>query len=375
MKIKMKDGFILGIWDGHDSGAALVKGRDIITAVNEERFTKRKLEISFPVNAINEVLSYAGLKPSDICAVACSTSDFAKTLSRIMPGLKEEYYLIRRRKKWSKQGNMLKKKLKYLITQIPPNRLLRRLSRHKVAKELKSLGFDKTPIYFLDHHQCHAEAAARTSRLSDALVITLDGLGDGLSGTISTFSGGFLRRRVSIPARDSFGIFFEHVTNIMNMRELEDEGKVMAMADYAYPIDESENPMMGFFTIKGLKVKSKYPVLQMYDELKKLHWHYSSEQFAFMVQQCIEAWVTRLVKNSMRKFNQKNICLAGGLFANIKLNMKIRSLDEVEQCFVFQHMGDGGLALGSALALNYVLNKERSYDLDNILLGREYSQE
>ena len=112
--MKHKEGFILGIWDGHDSGAALVKGRDIITAVNEERFTKRKLEVSFPVNAINEVLSYAGLKPGDICAVACSTSDFAKTLSRIMPGLKEEYYLIRRRKKWSKQGNMLKKKLKYL---------------------------------------------------------------------------------------------------------------------------------------------------------------------------------------------------------------------------------------------------------------------
>lgn len=373
--MKNKEEFILGIWDGHDSGAALVKGKDIIIAVNEERFTKRKLEVSFPVNAINEVLTYAGLKPENICAVACSTSDFAKTLGRIMPSLKEEYYLIRRRKKEYKPVNMLKKKIKYVITQIPPNKLLRRLNRYKLAKELKSLGFNKLPIYFFDHHQCHAETAARTSGLSDTLVITLDGLGDGLSGTISTFSEGILQRRNSIPASSSFGIFFEHVTNIMNMRELEDEGKVMAMADYAYHIDESENPMIDFFKINGIKVKSKYSSLRMYDELKKIHWHYPLEQFAFMAQQCIESWVTNLVKNSMKAFNQKNICLAGGIFANIKLNMKIRCLDEVRQCFIFQQMGDGGLALGFALALNYLLNKENSYQLDDVLLGREYSQE
>ena len=77
---------------------------------------------------------------------------------------------------------------------------------------------------------------AFTAPSKDSLVITLDGLGDGLSGSVSTFENGKLERHIAIPARHSLGIMFEQVTNIVGMRELEDEGKVMAMADYSYPV-------------------------------------------------------------------------------------------------------------------------------------------
>ncbi len=94
------------------------------------------------------------------------------------------------------------------------------------------MGFDKFKLHVVEHHTAHAATAAFTAPFKNSLVITLDGLGDGLSGSVSTLKNGKLERHMAISARDSLGIFFEQVTNIVGMRELEDEGKVMAMADY-----------------------------------------------------------------------------------------------------------------------------------------------
>ena len=88
---------ILGIWDGHDSGAAVLRDGQVAAAINEERLTRRKLEIAFPGRAIAACLSQAGLTPDRIDAVAATTSDPAKTLGRLWPGSKERYYAVRRR--------------------------------------------------------------------------------------------------------------------------------------------------------------------------------------------------------------------------------------------------------------------------------------
>jgi carbamoyltransferase len=89
---------ILGIWDGHDSGAALLQDGQLRFAVNEERLSRRKLEISFPARSIDASLAHAGLRPEQIDVVAATTSDPAKTLGRLWPGSKERYYAVRRRK-------------------------------------------------------------------------------------------------------------------------------------------------------------------------------------------------------------------------------------------------------------------------------------
>jgi len=90
---------ILGIWDGHDSGISLLKDNEILFAINEERLSRKKLDISFPEKSIEYSLNYLGLKKEDIEIIALSTTEFAKTLWRIFPFLKESYYLLRRRKK------------------------------------------------------------------------------------------------------------------------------------------------------------------------------------------------------------------------------------------------------------------------------------
>jgi hypothetical protein len=104
--------------------------------------------------------------------------------------------------------------------------------------------FDPRRLMLVDHHEAHAAGAAWASGFGDCGVLTIDGLGDGASATISTFRSGRLQRMAVSPARCSLGVFFEHVTGLLNMRELEDEGKVMALADYAAPIADDENPLL-----------------------------------------------------------------------------------------------------------------------------------
>jgi carbamoyltransferase len=367
--------YILGIWDGHDSGAAIVRENRIEVACNEERLTRRKLEIRFPERSIKHCLQYLNLTPTAIKHIGVSSYDFSKTLARIFPRTKEEYYLIRRRKKAPGSVSTLEKKAKYILTEIGPSQLTKRVSALYLKKSLKRLGFKNVVVHLVNHHRCHAATAAFCGGFKDVLVITVDGIGDALSGTISTLSDKGLTHITDISGKHSLGIFFEHVTNLMNMRELEDEGKVMALANYAYPIPDNENPLLDFIEIKGLSVRCKYSTLRMYDELKKILWRYPSEQFAYMAQRTLEVKLVDLVKNAISATGYHNIALAGGVFSNIKVNMLIRTLPAVKDCFVFPHMGDGGLALGAALATNYELNGITGYGLEDVFLGMEYNDD
>jgi carbamoyltransferase len=367
--------FVLGIWDGHDSGVALLKGSEILFSINEERLSKRKLEVSFPEKSIEYSLSYLGLKKEDIGVIAVSTTEFAKTLWRMFPFLKENYYLIRRKKKDYSIFDYFKRLAKYKITELQLDPLSKGISKSIIKNKLKKLGFKNFQLLMYDHHLCHAVGAAFTSGFEKSLVITIDGIGDTLSGTISKFENGKLERIKAISGKDSFGIFFEHVTNLMNMRELEDEGKVMALANYALKIEDEKNPLLDFFKIEGLNVKAKYGCLKTYKKLKRILWKYPSEQFAYMAQRTLEIKITELVKNAVEETGLRKICLAGGTCSNIKVNMLIKNLPEVEDVYVFPHMGDGGLAMGSAMLANYELNGVFKYDFKNVYFGPQFSND
>ncbi|RPH52567.1 MAG: hypothetical protein EHM85_02280 [Desulfobacteraceae bacterium] len=366
--------YILGIWDGHDAGAALVAGESIPFAVNEERLTRRKLEAGFPLLSIKACLAYAGIAPSDITEIAASTADTAKTLTRIFPSLKEEYYLIRRRKKGPGRFDGLKKRFKYRFTEYGPNSISRYLSRLYFDKKLSEMGFCNYNLHLPDHHLCHANTAARCSGFDECLVITLDGLGDGLSGSVWIYRNGRLRPVNKIPAKVSMGVFFEHVTNLLNMRELEDEGKVMALANYAFPVDDSANPLLIMIKCDGLSFVSGYSSTGMFKEMKKIFWRYPPEQFACMAQRTVEKITAELVQNAVAQTGMKRLALAGGLFSNIKLNKRLGELPEVEKVSVFPHMGDGGLAIGAALEANYHKSGISNCGLSDLYLGPGYSE-
>jgi carbamoyltransferase len=365
----LRDRMILGIWDGHDAGAALIEGERVLFAVNEERLTRRKLEVGFPELSITACLRSADLAPADIPMVAASTTDPAKTLTRLLPGLKEEYYLIRRRKRVPHRADPFRKAFKYRFTELPPNPFSAALSRAYMKRRLARMGFADFRLEWVEHHAAHAAAAAACSGFPEALVLTLDGVGDGLCGSLRIWRNGRFELLKALPARTSLGIFFEHVTNLMNMRELEDEGKVMALANYAYPIPDEENPLMALIGTKGLDIVSPYRSTRLFAELRKLLWRFPSEQFAFMAQRVLEKNVLSLVEEALARTGLKRLAAAGGVFSNVKMNMRLAELPSLERLYVFPHMGDGGLAIGAALAANRERNGVAVCHLDDLFLG------
>lgn len=367
---------ILGFWDGHDSGACIVEDGVIKVAINEERLTRRKLEIQFPGMSIRACLDYMKVKPSGIDVIATATSDFSKTLTRIFPSLKESYYNMARKKTEKPSFISFRKKAKYLITERGDLwGLCRKVSSFALKKKLKALGFEKQKLYIVDHHLAHAAAAVYTSGMKKSLCITLDSVGDTLSGSINVFDGNAIERISPISARDSLGGFYEQITTHLGMRELEDEGKVMSMADYSYPIKDSENPMMNFFEVNGMDVKSRYSTTKRYSLIEKLVWKYPREQIAYMAQQVLEKNSALLFENAAEETGMHNVCWSGGVASNVKANMKIRMLPSIKNWFVFPHMGDGGLAAGAALYISSQLAGTKPYELKDVYLGQEYPDE
>jgi carbamoyltransferase len=270
--------------------------------------------------------------------------------------MKENYYRFRRRKMLKPRFENFRHNLKYSMTSVGVLPLCGSTSKCVVSRNLRHMGFKDFRLHVVDHHTAHAATAAFTAPFRKSMVITLDGLGDGLSGSISTLENGKLERRTAIGAGDSLGIFYEQVTNVLGMRELEDEGKIMAMADYSYPFAFEDNELKDFFKVVGTSIKARYGASEQFRMLQRIAWHIPREQFAYMAQQVTESVLTKFVSNSIERHRIGDVAFAGGLFANVKANMKARELDALKHWYVFPHMGDGGMALGAALYVNYQLN-------------------
>ncbi len=367
--------YILGLWDGHDSGAALIKNNKIIYAANEERFTKRKLEIKFPYNSINAALKFEGIKPSDVKTIAFPTLELTKTISRVFPSQKEYYYKFRRRKIPKPRFETLMHYQKYAMTSIGVLPLCSRISKYEVSKKLREMGFVDFKLYGVDHHKAHAATAAFTSGFKKQLVVTLDGVGDGSCSSVSTFENDNLERKKTISARNSIGIFYEQITNILGMRELEDEGKIMAMADYSYPFSFKDNKLKGLFDVDKTDIKAKFGPIEQYKVLSSIAWSTPREQLAYMAQQLLEEIVVKYFSNLKDEYGYEYIATSGGTMSNVKANMRIREETGIKDMYIFPHMGDGGIALGAALQVNYDLNQISNYDFDNTYLGNEYDDD
>jgi len=364
---------ILGIWDGHDAGAALVEDGVIRVAVNEERYTRKKIHVGFPYESIKACLGYTNTRPYEIDVVAANTVDFAKTITRLVPRLKDNYYYFRRHKTPRPRFIETRRQFKYALTEIPELPLCKATTRVILNRQLKSLGLRDFKLELVGHHDAHTASAAYTSGFKKAVVITLDGIGDGLSGTVNLLENDSIERFSNLSGRDSFGIFFEQVTSLLNMRELEDEGKVMALSDFAYEMTDEENKLLDFFKVEGLNVKAKHGSLGRFNQLMNVLWQNKREDVAYMAQKTLERHITQLFKNALEETGVENVAWTGGVASNIKVNLKVRMLPGLKDWFVFPHMGDGGLALGAALHVAAEKDKIDGKRITDVYFGEDYS--
>ncbi|HWA09291.1 MAG TPA: carbamoyltransferase C-terminal domain-containing protein [Opitutaceae bacterium] len=371
----MNGGFdaVIGVWDGHDAGAALVVDGQVRLALNEERLSGRKLDVGFPARAVAAMRQAAGGRR---IAWAGTTSDAAKTLTRLIPSTKESYYRLRRRLEPPGPLHGLTVRAKYSLTQLPTNGLLRAWARRSFASALQVPAGE---VFLVDHHAAHAASAAFWPEWGgDATIVTLDGIGDGESGSVWAWSesAGDISPLISIPGSASLGLFFEHVTNELQMRPLEDEGKVMALATYAVETPVERNPFLKWFSLTT--DAKRLPVLRcsvapsrMAREVARIVWCTPREQVARMAQQTLEVLVPRFFALLVEATGRGAFGYAGGVASNIKVNRLIRGLPGVERLEVCPAMGDGGLALGAALATWRRLTGRRPQPFSDFRLGSD----
>lgn len=361
----MAEGKILGIWDGHDAGAALIDaGGNILSAVNEERLSRKKLHTGFPYLSIESCLEIAETSKDEITDIAFSTTDLAKTASRLIPSLSDGYYLFRRRKIDRPPFHNFRRYMKFTVTQpAGPRAILGAVNNAHLSHALRKMGFKKFKLHSVDHHLAHAASAYHTSGMDNSVCITMDGLGDGVSSTVNHCADGKIVRLGQTTAGNSIGIFFEQATTVLGMRELEDEGKLMSLADYSH---KTGNKMDGLFSVSGLSIKARLNPIAQYRFLERLAWRTPPEDFARMVQETLEKNILGLFSNAQEETGARKISWSGGIASNIKLNQGIRSSLSLKDWFVFPHMGDGGLALGAAL---FVAGNPQKKKLKSVYFG------
>lgn len=340
-----KDVYVLGIHDGHTAGAAIIRNGEVIVAISEERLTNVKNQSGLPVLAIAKVFEIAGVDPSVISLIAVAS------YIRVTPDpqkINESLtYRIHVRLARYLHSPMFTKMMISVLKRLNP--------RTDIYDIVKAIGLESVPIKFIEHHTCHA-ACAYYSRLwnEKALILTMDGMGDGVSATISIGTDNTMQRISSTGFYDSIGnSLYGEMTVFMGLKKCEHEYKIMGLApygDYRVTADVFRNIIrinpkrkLEFENISGSYMDLLQPVYRKLLAKKRF------DHIAAGIQKVYEELVVGWVRNAIAETGIRNIVCAGGSFLNVKANKLIRELPEVKKCFFYPSADDGGMAVGAAL--------------------------
>jgi len=345
-------GALLGIVDGiTDAGAALFVDGRLVAAVNEERLTRVKMQGGFPARSIAEVLALGGVAPGDVGEVVVGGVNTPSLATRVSRRLQRRLaptagiLFDDPGSPLQRLADLVRYRLRLTTNRPdrPLGRLEGRLARARLRRELRAV---PAPVRLVDHHLAHAAAAFYASPFERALVVTADSLGDGCSLTVSRGAGASLRRTWSAGPFVSFGTFFALVTKYLGFRPYRHEGKVVALAAQG---DAAAVPVPFPLRFDGDALR--------YDGA----WGLAAWRWLARLDGCrredVAAWVQRGTEDGIAALVGRHcegagtdLCVAGGLFANVRLNLRLLETPGVGRLFVYPHMGDGGLAVGAALA-------------------------
>jgi len=347
---------VLGIIDSKPSSAALLRDGEILAAISEERLCRMKLASGMPRQAITEVMRVAEVVPSDIDRIAV-----AQKVSVFEPQpIPWSGWFTNQDELKTYHFDRLSAGLAPIVGRFPlswriHHQLKRFVSRERIQRIPQLLreayGFT-APVTFYDHHYCHATCAYYTANFRDALVVTLDGGGDGLSGSVYTGRGGQLTKLAGVDSFTSLGNFYSYITELCGFSAEKHEGKVTGLAALGRPIHAEQLRQFIRYKDPGQIVYT----IPMYhnsalDQLRRrLPEGFDRADMAASVQLLLEEIGTAFIRYWLRRTGLRDIAVAGGVFANVKFNQRVHELDEVDRFFVHPAMDDSGLSVGSALA-------------------------
>ncbi|NJO14799.1 MAG: hypothetical protein HC877_03350 [Thioploca sp.] len=377
---------ILGIHDGHTATACLLQEGSLVAMVSEERFNRQKNCAGIPQQAIRWILESTHTTPSQIDAVALS--------GLVQPWIDPNITI------WNDTRRPILPNLIVAVTQFLPPQLwgsnpivtpyVKLMSKMRkldtLVKLLDELGIPIRRLTIVEHHLAHISSSYYLSPFTKErtiaepiLAITLDASGDGIGGTVSIAQGNNIKRLLFIPTYHSIGMMYKIVTRYLGMKPMDHEYKVMGLAPYA-PEELAKRAYQIFSRYLGLSTDGlrflntsgkfdKGFEKQLERDLRGIRF----DAVAAGIQLLLEEVVTAFIRNWIKHTGVKKIVLGGGIFMNVKLNMLIQSLPEIESVFFMPSAGDESNAAGAALSTAIKLGEPQIKPLNGLYLGPEFT--
>ncbi len=383
--------YILGISAYyHDSAAALIHNGEILAAAQEERFTRKKQDPSFPSHAVRYCLNHAGITLNDLEAVIFYDKPFLK-FERLL----ETYYAF------APRG------LSSFLSAIPVWIKEKVMLRSLLLDELSNLGGVKRSsikLLFTEHHLSHAASAFYPSPYKEAAILTIDGVGEWSTASICHGTDNSIKIIKELHFPHSLGLLYSAFTYYLGFKVNSGEYKLMGLAPYGDPssgrVEKFEKLIMenlmdlkddgslwlnqDFFDYAtGLKMTNNsrwhdlfgFPLRDQESELQSEHC-----DLALAIQRVAEEAILRMAREAKRLTGSSNVCLAGGVALNCVANGKLLRSGIFDNLWIQPAAGDAGGALGAALAGYHICyNKDRKADgisdqMKGSYLGPEYSE-
>ena len=377
----------------HDAAAALLHDGELVAAAEEARFTRVKHDFSFPKAAIQFCLESAGIKGSDLDYVAFFEKPFRK-FDRILMTTLQTYP-----RSWKVFRESM---ITWMIDKLWVG-----------AKISAELGIPKDRVLFCEHHLSHAASGFLCSPFEEAAILTVDGVGEWVTGTwgVGRDNGIDLRKQMVFP--HSLGLLYSAFTAFLGFEVNEGEYKVMGMAPYGRPryvdkvwklirlssdgsfsldmdyfcfhhsadkmfnrrfvklFGEPRPPKMLFFTAESGFPSYFGEAPSNYAELCTRNQHYAD--IAASIQRVTEDVLLAMARHIHKETGLKRLCIAGGVGLNSVANNRILRETSFEELFIQPSAGDGGGALGAALwADNVLLGNPRRFRMEHAYWGKSY---
>ena len=375
--------YILGISAFyHDSAACILKEGKIIAAAQEERFTRKKHDPSYPQKPIEFVLKYSNLKLSEVDQIVFFEKPFLK-FERLL-----ETYVA-----FAPRGFIS-------FAKAMPLWIKEKLFQKKlIIENLKEIDekFEKNNLKFSEHHLSHAASAFFPSPFNEAVVLTADGVGEWATTTVAVGKDNNLEIKKEIHFPHSLGLLYSAFTYYTGFKVNSGEYKLMGLAPYGSPIYEEKIKKLidikedGTFRLDqkyfnyatGLTMTNdkfndlfgKKPRDPKNEKISQFHM-----DVAASIQKVTEEIMIKLAKSVRKEYNVKNLCLAGGVALNCVANGKILKEKIFDNIWIQPAAGDAGGSLGAALALWHIeQGNNRKVNLDDDMkgsyLGTEFTQD
>ena len=367
----------------HDSAAALVVDGEVIAAVEEERFTRKKHTADFPANAVLFCLNQAKITLDEVDVVVF----YDKPLLKFERILETAYHNIPRGFRIFHKSIPVWMKSKINLRKTLRNEL----------KDVTGIKFNREKILFTTHHLSHAASAFYPSPFEEAGILIIDGVGEWATVTIGKGSGKNIQLLKQMNFPDSIGLLYSAFTYFLGFKVNSGEYKLMGLSPYgnaeseqtqAYIKAIKENLVTvfedgsirmnrSFFgyenSLKMIKEKKWETLFELPKKTEEEPFEQKHANLALAIQLVTEEIIMKLAKTTCDLTGSKNLVLAGGVALNCVANGKVMDQDFFSNLWIQPAAGDSGGALGAALTAHYLINENSVRVLknnsDNMSLG------